>query len=151
MDAGDTLTAGFVVGTPSYMAPEQAAGGAVDHATDLYALAAIAYRALTGQPPFTAGEIAETLYKVVHGAPRRPSELGELPAELDLVLAIGLAKRPADRFGSAVELADALAAAVAGTLPAALRERGAELVRNGAWSSQRSRTPTAPNRPPAGH
>jgi len=64
VDSSDTLTAGHVVGTPSYMAPEQASGSTVDHATDLYALAAIAYRALTGHPPFAAGEIAETLYRV---------------------------------------------------------------------------------------
>ena len=79
IDHGDTLTAGHVVGTPSYMAPEQASGATVDHRTDLYALAAIAYRALTGHPPFAAGAIAETLYKVVHTQPRRPSELAELP------------------------------------------------------------------------
>ncbi|HEY5925500.1 MAG TPA: serine/threonine-protein kinase, partial [Kofleriaceae bacterium] len=87
MDQGDTLTAGQVVGTPSYMAPEQATSGAVDHRTDLYALAAIAYRAITGHPPFAAGEIAETLYKVVHTRPRRPTELADLPLEVDLALA----------------------------------------------------------------
>ena len=146
MDAGDTLTAGYVVGTPSYMSPEQAAGGAVDHATDLYALAAITYRAITGQPPFPPGEIAETLYKVVHGAPRRPGELADLPAQLDLVLAIGLAKDPGDRFGSAAELADALAAAFAGVLSPPLAERGAALVQRGAWAAARSHPPIGPIR-----
>ncbi|HUS33027.1 MAG TPA: serine/threonine-protein kinase [Kofleriaceae bacterium] len=135
MDGGDTLTAGQIVGTPSYMAPEQASGGTVDHGTDLYALAAIAYRALTGHPPYAAGEIAETLYRVVHTRPRRPTELVELPPEIDLVLAIGMAKQPAQRFRAATELAAAIAAAFAGTLPESVYERGRQLERGGAWSA----------------
>jgi len=136
MDQGDTLTAGQVVGTPSYMAPEQATGEAVDHLTDLYALTAIAYRAITGQPPFAAGEIAETLYKVVHTRPRRPSDLAEMPPEVDLVLAIGMAKDPRQRFGTATELAAALAAAYASALPEHVYARGRVLERAGAWASQ---------------
>jgi len=135
MDSGDTLTAGHVVGTPSYMAPEQASGGTVDHLTDLYALAAIAYRALTGQPPFAGGEIAETLYKVVHTRPRRPTLLADLPAEVDLVLAIGMAKNPSQRFATARELVDALAGAFAGTLPEGVVDRGRSLEHGGAWAS----------------
>src|SRR6185436_10836333 len=91
-DTGDTLTAGHVVGTPGYMAPEQARGAAVDHRTDLYALAAIAYRVLTGHAPFSGGEIADLIYRVVHTAPGRPTVLAKLPADVDLALAIGLAK-----------------------------------------------------------
>jgi serine/threonine-protein kinase len=142
LDGGDTLTAGHIVGTPSYMAPEQAAGGTVDHATDLYALAAIAYRALTGQPPFAGGELAETLYKVVHTRPRRPTLLADLPPELDLVLAIGMAKQPSARFASAQELADALAGAFAGSLPEGVFDRGRALEYAGAWASP-PRTSTA--------
>ena len=138
LDQGDTLTAGQIVGTPSYMAPEQASGGVVDHATDLYALAAIAYRAITGHQLFHAGEVAEVLYRVVHTAPRRPSDLvTSLPHEVDLVLAIGLAKNPADRFGSAGELVDALEAALTGRLPLSVRHRGFTLVRAGAWAESR--------------
>jgi serine/threonine-protein kinase len=135
IDSGDTLTAGHVVGTPSYMAPEQAAGATVDHCTDLYALAAIAYRSLTGYPPYAAGEIAETLYRVVHTLPRRPSELVELPPDVDLVLAIGLAKNPGRRFTSAQELSDALYHAYSQTLPERVRQRGMALEREGAWAS----------------
>jgi serine/threonine-protein kinase len=136
IDSGDTLTAGHVVGTPSYMAPEQAAGGAVDHCTDLYALAAIAYRALTGHPPYAAGEIAETLYRVVHTVPRRPTDLvPTLASDVDLVLAIGLAKRPSERFGAAADLAGALVDALEGRLSPALRSRGEAMVRNGAWQA----------------
>jgi serine/threonine-protein kinase len=140
IDSGDTLTAGHVVGTPSYMAPEQAAGATVDHCTDLYALAAIAYRSLTGHPPYAAGEIAETLYRVVHTLPRRPTELVEVPPEVDLVLAIGLAKHPGRRFTSALELSEALTAAFTGTLGDAVRARGMNLEREGAWSKPRAST-----------
>lgn len=143
IDAGDTLTAGHVVGTPSYMAPEQANSGAVDHASDLYALAAITYRALTGHPPYAAGEIAETLYKVIHTSPRRPSELVEMPSDVDLVLAIGLAKRPVDRFSCAADFADALRMALRGELPEEMQERGAVLVRGGAWAATKIRHTTA--------
>lgn len=146
IDSGDTLTNGQIVGTPSYMAPEQASGGTVDHVTDLYALAAVAYRALTGHPPFASGEIAETLYRVVHTAPARPSTLVDVPPEIDLVLAIGLAKKPRDRFTSALDLAEALADAFAGTLPISLRERGEQLERNGAWKipgTRRTRAATS--------
>jgi serine/threonine-protein kinase len=131
------------------MAPEQATGGAVDHRSDLYALAAIAYRALTGQPPFAAGEIAETLYKVVHTRPRRPSDIADVPPEVDLVLAIGMAKNPDARFATAAELAAALAAAFAGALPEHVFQRGRALERAGAWSSHAtSRTATSPLRAP---
>jgi len=136
IDAGDTLTAGHVVGTPSYMAPEQASGGTVDHCTDLYALAAIAYRSLTGHAPHAAGEIAETLYRVVHQKPRRPTDLvPNLHADVDYVLAIGLAKRPSDRFVAASDFAAALADALEGRLSMILRSRGDALDRNGAWAA----------------
>ncbi|TMQ07485.1 MAG: hypothetical protein E6J90_43300 [Deltaproteobacteria bacterium] len=135
LDQGDTLTAGQIVGTPSYMAPEQATGATVDHATDLYALAAITYRALTGHAPHASGDLAETLYRVVHTAPRRPSDLApRLPHEVDLVLAIGLAKHAVDRFASAAELAEALGDALAGELAPDVRSRGSALVRAGAWA-----------------
>jgi eukaryotic-like serine/threonine-protein kinase len=147
IDSGDSLTAGNIVGTPSYMAPEQAAGDTVDHCTDLYALAAIAYRALTGHPPYAAGEIAETLYRVVHTRPRRPTELlPGLPYEINLVLAIGMAKRPADRFASAHDFALALADAIDDELAIDLRDRGERLDREGAWTTNQRRS-TARMRP----
>jgi eukaryotic-like serine/threonine-protein kinase len=127
-DTGDTLTAGHVVGTPSYMAPEQARGRDVDHRSDLYSLAAIAYRALTGHAPFSGGELADLLYRVVYTAPRRPSSLAALHDDVDLVLAIGLAKQPDDRFANAVELADALELALAGQLGDSLRARARTLI-----------------------
>jgi serine/threonine-protein kinase len=135
LDEGDTLTAGLVVGTPSYMAPEQASGGTVDHATDLYALAAIGYRVLTGHPPFASGDLADILYRVVHAAPVRPSDLAiHLPFEVDLVLAIGLAKQPASRFVTAGEFVEALEGAFVGELAMPVRDRGFALIQAGAWA-----------------
>jgi serine/threonine-protein kinase len=125
------------------MAPEQARGGAVDHRTDLYALAAVAYRALTGYPPFAAGDIAETLYRVVHTPPQRPTDLAKLPADVDAVLAIGLAKLPVARFATAAELSDALARALAGSLGPEVREHGEALGARGGWAR-----PTKPLRKP---
>ncbi len=137
LDHGDTLTAGQIVGTPSYMAPEQASGGATDHRTDLYALAAIAYRSLTGHPPFAAKEIAETLYRVVNTRPVRPTLLApKLHPDVDLVLAIGLAREPADRWASAAEFADALRDALDGKLPQALRARGGAHIPGIGWSTR---------------
>jgi eukaryotic-like serine/threonine-protein kinase len=146
IDQGDTLTAGHVVGTPTYMAPEQASGGSVDHLTDLYAVAAIAYRALTGHPPYAAGEIAETLYKVVHTRPRRPTDLADLPPEIDLVLAIGMARHPDHRFATAAELAAALDGAFAGMLPEGVFDRGRALEHAGAWASTVRRASTSRQR-----
>src|SRR5690606_27432716 len=79
-----TLTQGDIIGTPSYMAPEQARGQRVDARADLYALAAVAYRALTGRHPFSAPDTPSLLYAVVHRMPARPSALAdELTADVD--------------------------------------------------------------------
>ena len=129
----DTLTSGNIVGTPSYMAPEQATGGSLDYRADLYALAAVAYRVLTNHAPYAGGEAVDVLYRVVHSSPRRPSSLAKLADDVDLALAIGLAKRSQDRFATATELADALEAALQARLPQALRRRGAAIA--DAWRS----------------
>jgi len=109
-----TLTAGRVVGTPAYMAPEQARGEDASPRADVYALAAIAYRCLCGRPPYSGKDLPGTLYNVCYSMPPRPSEIAEVPAAVDAVLAVGLAKAPGDRFASAAELTAALAAALAG-------------------------------------
>jgi serine/threonine-protein kinase len=120
------------------MAPEQARGRPVDHRADAYALATVAYRAITGQPPFSGRDVPAILYSVVHEQPARPSSLVKLSRDVDRVLAIGMAKEPAERFASALELADALAAAVHGKLARELRERGDRLL-----------SPSAPSPGPA--
>ncbi len=135
-DHGGTLTKGHVVGTPGYMAPEQAQGKPVDHRADLYALAAIAYRALTGRPPFTGKDVPTTLYDVVYKMPKQPSELAHLHGDVNLVLAIGLAKKPANRFDSGHELANALDAAIRGELPGELRHRAGALLAAHWWNTR---------------
>ena len=132
-----TLTKGHVVGTPGYMAPEQAKGDEVDWRADLYALAAICYRCLTGHPPFTGKDVPSTLYDVVYKMPTKPSALTELTHDIDRVLALGMAKKPDDRFQDAGELADALAAAASATLAEGLRIRADELIERHPWGQRK--------------
>jgi len=132
-DDSGTLTQGGIVGTPSYMAPEQAQGHRVDARADVYAIAAVAYRCLTGRPPFTAPDTPALLYAVVHAMPTRPSELGLFGPDLDRWVAIALAKKPDDRFATGAALAEALAQALAGELDARLRKRADTLIRERGW------------------
>ncbi len=131
-----TLTQGHVVGTPAYMAPEQARGLDVDHRADVYSLAAIIYRALTGHPAFTGKDVPSTLYEVVYRVPTQPSILSSLPADVDRVLAIGLAKNPDDRFATALELAAWLGAIVDRELTAEQRRRADDLVARAPWGTR---------------
>jgi serine/threonine-protein kinase len=139
MNGEGTQTKDQIVGTPSYMAPEQASGGEVDHRTDLYALGVIAYRALTGRPAFTGDHTAETLYQVVYQMPPRPSDITKLPFDVDLVLTIAMAKRAAERFAGAAELADALHAASRGALDPELRARAERLAIKQPWGTTGAR------------
>ena len=132
--SGDgSLTIGHAVGTPSYMSPEQARGGQVDPRSDLYALGVIAYRALTGRPAVAAGEVMAMLHDVCHRMPPRPSEVGDVAPPFDDVLAVAMAKDPADRFATAAELAAALAAAAAGQVATEVEARAAALARRWPW------------------
>lgn len=130
-----TLTQNMILGTPGYMAPEQAQALETDLRSDIFSLGAVAYRALTGQPPFSGGDMLQVLFEVVYGSPARPAELcPALPEDVELVLAIALAKQPADRFSSATELASALRAAARGELDGKLRERARALVAQKPWA-----------------
>jgi serine/threonine-protein kinase len=131
--ADSSLTRGQAVGTPSYMSPEQARGRDVDHRADLFALGVVAYRALTGRPPFSGREVPQILYSVVHAMPPRPSEVADLSPAVDDVLAVAMAKRPADRFDTAAELAEALEAALAGRVALALQARADRLTLRWPW------------------
>jgi serine/threonine-protein kinase len=134
-DSSGTLTQSAVVGTPGYMSPEQArSGDDVDKRSDIFSLGAVVYRALTGRPPFAGADMPAILFEIVYKSPVRPSEsmLG-IPRDVDLVLAIALAKRRDDRFANAPEFADAFRRAARGKLPQTLRERGRALVDEYPW------------------
>lgn len=99
-----------VSGTPSYMAPEQAQlqGPALSPATDVWALGAVLYELLTGQPPFDGGDPHETLRLLLQGELRKPSRSAVVPADLEAICLKCLAKDPAQRYPGARALADDL-------------------------------------------
>ena len=131
-----TLTQEGVVGTPGYMSPEQARGAAVDARSDLFSLAVVLYRALTGQPAFPGENTPQILFDIVYKMPRQPSAVVKgLPSDVDAVMMIALAKSTEDRFADALELATALQSAVHGALSPALRERAAQLARKYPWGA----------------
>lgn len=111
-DSVSGLTAtGTVMGTPSYMAPEQAMGKALDARADQYALACIAFEMLTGRVPFKADTPLAVLHQHV-SVPPEPvtSFVGGLPPGVDDILSRGLAKEAFRRYGSCTEFVSALAA-----------------------------------------
>lgn len=119
-ESSGTLTQNQIVGTPRYMAPEQASGKGVDHRADQFALAIVAYRAITGRPAFMGESMPEILYQVLKSTPPAPSTIADVPAAVDRVLARAMNKDPEQRFATPLELASALARA-AGT-PSARRQ-----------------------------
>jgi serine/threonine protein kinase len=104
------LTAsGFLVGTPAYMSPEQADGQPVDHRSDLFSLGSVLYAMCAGQPPLRAGSAMGVLRRVCDEAPRPLRDVNAaVPEWLAAVVAKLQAKRPADRYGSAAEVAAVL-------------------------------------------
>ena len=108
-DLGSFTEAGTVVGTAGYLAPEQARGERATPASDLYALAVVAFELLTGKRPFEReSSTAEAIAHVSAAIPPASHSNPRLPPELDDVLARGLAKEPEHRFGSAAEFVGAL-------------------------------------------
>jgi len=130
-----TLTQGGAVGTPAYMAPEQATGAMVDRRADVFSLGAVVYRALTGRPAFSGTSNAATVYAAVHYQPVRPGELADVGEDIDAVLALALAKKPNLRLSSARELAAAWEAARSGRLDDSLRAAAARLTAVHPWGT----------------
>jgi serine/threonine protein kinase/WD40 repeat protein len=140
LDGTTELTAtGAIVGTASYMAPEQASGDSkrLGPAADVYGLGAVLYACLTGRPPFRAGSQVDTLLQVVADPPVPPSQLRPgIPAALEAICLRCLEKKSGKRFASAAALADALHRFREG-LPAQVRPR------DGRQRDKRRRRPVA--------
>lgn len=99
-EGGERITrAGSIIGTPEYMAPEQASGDAVDHRADVYAAGVLAFEMLTGTLPIEAATPIATLVAQRTKTPEPPSRRNQrIPADVDALVLRALAKRPEDRF-----------------------------------------------------
>jgi serine/threonine-protein kinase len=107
-DENDAATR-FTVGTPAYMAPEQAEREKVDHRADEYSLACVLYEMLTGSPPFFGGTVGETIQrKLTEPTPCLSEARPDLPEELDRIFERALARKPRNRYDSVDEFAQVL-------------------------------------------
>lgn len=101
----DITRDGAVVGTPSYMPPEQARAGVVDERSDLYAVGALLYHMLTGRPPYLPGEPGATLLRVLRDDPPPPRTVEpSIPVAVEATIQRAMARDPGQRHRSAVEL-----------------------------------------------
>ena len=109
VDMSNLTLTGMVIGTPSYMSPEQCMGNVVDPRSDVFSAGVVMYELLTGQRPFV-GTLESITYKICHEEPVPPSRISGLSMakEVDQLIARALAKRPADRFPSARAFREAL-------------------------------------------
>jgi len=111
LDDSSLTKTGMVLGTPSYMAPEQCLGQHVDARTDIFSAGVVLYQLLTGEKPFSGDSPLTTMHQVLNAPPVHPSQLNvHIPTALDGIVLKALAKRPDERFQSASEFADALQA-----------------------------------------
>jgi serine/threonine-protein kinase len=106
---GDRTSAGLIVGTPEYMAPEQCDDGAIDARTDVYALGVMAYELLAGRLPFQGKTVTQLLLAHLQQAPPPLSRFAKgIDPELERAIMKALAKAPADRHGDMARFAEAL-------------------------------------------
>src|SRR5262249_3908000 len=109
VDDASITQSGVVAGTPQYMSPEQAQGETVDHRSDLFSLGSVLYAMCTGRPPFRATGTMAVLKRVCEETPRPIREINpDIPEWLCAIIAKANAKKPADRFQSAKEVAGLL-------------------------------------------
>ncbi len=104
-----------VLGTASYLSPEQAQGGPVDARTDIYSLGTVLYELLVGRPPFTGESPMAVAFKQVNEAPVPPSQMNpDVPPRLDAVVMRALSKNPANRYQTALEFSEDLQRVIKG-------------------------------------
>jgi serine/threonine-protein kinase len=108
--ASSSMTStGSILGTPTYMAPEQITEGKTSPATDIFAVGGVLYQVLTMMKPFEAPTLQNLFFKIITEDPRNVSELTPgLPAALDRIVRKAMAKEPGDRYTSALEMANEL-------------------------------------------
>jgi serine/threonine protein kinase len=100
----------MIVGTPTYMSPEQASGDkAIDGRSDIFALGCVLYEMLAGEPPFKGPNPQATLMRRFMGPPRPLRPMVQIPEHVEAAIVRSLAKEPNERFATASEMADALA------------------------------------------
>jgi len=138
-DGEATLTRDNIVGTPGYMAPEQAMGKKVDARCDVYALGVILYRLVTGVPAVAPGDMPSMLQEVAFRMPAQPSKRAKVSSSIETVLAVALAKDPSQRFASAGELALAFSRAVDGRLGLEIVQRAESLLVALPWGAWQRR------------
>ncbi len=119
------MLGGDRTGTPAYMSPEQAVGGSrVDGRSDIYSLGCVLYEMLTGDPPFRGDTPEELVVKHLQDEPEPvQTRRAALPADMQPLVALALAKNPADRYPTAQQFADAIARVQAGQHPTPVATR----------------------------
>jgi len=111
LQSSDMTRTGLVVGTPSYMAPEQVMGGKAVPGTDIFAVGAVLYHLLTGSKPFEGPTLQSLFYRIVTDMPRPLAEVRPgLPSALNAVIQKSMAKEASDRYVSALDMANAIIA-----------------------------------------
>lgn len=109
IDTTNVTQTGYVLGSPSYMSPEQFAGTNSDERTDLFSAGVLLYQLLTGRKPFCGTDLGEALHQIMNVTPPVPSSVNNaLSAEIDAVVMKALSKRPQDRYSSANEFLHAV-------------------------------------------
>jgi predicted Ser/Thr protein kinase len=127
--ASEITSTGQLLGTPSYMPPEQFTGSPIDGRADLFSLGVILYSLATGEQPFPGETMTAVSYKVVYTEPIPPAKLNPaIPARLEAIILKCLAKSPADRYQTGEELAQDLAAMRASPTPSVMQTGGGLLL-----------------------